>query len=79
MPINIQKLIKYWNDGALEDIDTAKMLMKSGKGKEALFFPHLAMEKALKALVVKAIKMSLLLPTTYRFWQEVQIFKSRKI
>lgn len=54
MAINIQKQIVYWSEGAKEDLDTASILLEKGKNKEALFFAHLSLEKALKALVVKA-------------------------
>ncbi|HUT54631.1 MAG TPA: HEPN domain-containing protein [bacterium] len=53
MAINIQKQIVYWSEGAKEDLDTASILLEKGKNKEALFFAHLALEKALKALVAK--------------------------
>lgn len=56
MPIDIEKQINYWRKGAEENLATAEYLMKGGMGKEALFFAHLAIEKALKALTVKAIK-----------------------
>ena len=58
MPINVPKLIQYWKQGAEEDIDTAQLLFKNRKRREALFWAHLALEKALKASVVKAIAAS---------------------
>ena len=54
MPVNVEKQVAYWRQGAQEDAATARLLFQHGKNKEALFFAHLAMEKALKALVVKA-------------------------
>ena len=56
MPISVDKQIKYWRKGAEENIATARYLLKGKMSKEALFFVHLAIEKALKGLVVKAIK-----------------------
>jgi HEPN domain-containing protein len=54
MPIDVAKHVTYWRSGASEDIDTARVLLERDKRREALFFAHLALEKALKALVVKA-------------------------
>jgi len=54
MPVNIEKQVAYWRQGAQEDLTTARLLFQHGKHKEALFFAHLAIEKALKASVVKA-------------------------
>ena len=54
MSLNVQKQIQYWRQGASEDLNTARLLLANGKNKEALFFAHLTLEKALKALVVKA-------------------------
>ena len=56
MKINIPKQIKYWKDGALSNIDTAKYLLDGGKLLEGLFFTHLSLEKILKAHVVKTTK-----------------------
>lgn len=50
---DITKTIDYWVDGADYDIDTAENLLEAGKFPYALFFGHLAVEKLLKALVVK--------------------------
>lgn len=54
MPIDVEKHVTYWRSGASEDIDTARFLLEHDKRREALFFAHLALEKALKALIVKA-------------------------
>jgi HEPN domain-containing protein len=54
MPINVSKLIQYWKQGAEEDLDTARFLLKNNRRRQGLFFAHLALEKALKACVVKA-------------------------
>ena len=55
MPINVEKHIAYWKEGARDDMATAKLLFKHGKNKEAMFFAHLTLEKALKAIVIKTI------------------------
>ena len=54
MPIDIGKHVAYWRTGATEDIETARLLLEHDRSRAALFFAHLAPEKALKALVVKA-------------------------
>lgn len=54
MPVDVSKHVAYWRSGASEDMDTARVLLERDKRREALFFGHLALEKALKALVVKA-------------------------
>lgn len=51
--INICKQIEYWRKTADDDIDTAAILIKSGKYIEGMFFCHLSIEKILKAIVVK--------------------------
>jgi len=51
---DIKKQIKYWIGGAVDNIETAGILVEKGKRLEGLFFCHLALEKALKAHVTKA-------------------------
>jgi HEPN domain-containing protein len=48
-----EKTIRYWLEGAAYDLETGKSLLESKRFPYALFFGHLAIEKALKALVVK--------------------------
>jgi len=50
---DLNKTIKYWLDSAQYDLDTGKSLLQAKRFPYALFFAHLALEKALKALVVK--------------------------
>lgn len=50
---DIKKQIKYWRDGAVDNLETADILIEKGKRLEGLFFCHLALEKALKAHVTK--------------------------
>jgi len=52
--VNISKQIQYWQKGADDDIETAKILLKNGKLVHGLFFCHLSIEKIVKAIVVKA-------------------------
>ena len=54
--INTTKQIEYWIEGAKNDLDAAELLIKNGKFLHGLFFCHLAIEKAIKAFVVKEIK-----------------------
>ncbi len=54
--INIDKQIDYWQKTAESDIDTASILITSGKHVEGMFFCHLCIEKIIKALIVRHIK-----------------------
>ncbi|MEI8202126.1 MAG: HEPN domain-containing protein [Bacteroidota bacterium] len=54
--IDITKQIEYWQNAAESDIETASILISSGKFIEGMFFCHLSIEKTLKALVVKQIE-----------------------
>lgn len=49
-----QKVIQFWRDSAKHDLETARDLIKLKHYDWALFIYHLAIEKLLKALVVKA-------------------------
>jgi len=51
--INITKQIEYWQNSAESNIETASILVASGKFIEGMFFCHLCIEKIIKALVVK--------------------------
>ena len=51
--INKQKQIEYWRSSAEDNLETAVLLIESGKTVEGLFFSHLTIEKLLKALFVK--------------------------
>jgi len=52
--IDVDKHVAYWRNGAVDDWDVARHLVDSGKLRHGLFFGHLAMEKALKAVVCSA-------------------------
>ena len=54
--LNIPKQIDYWRTTAENDIETAAILISSGKYIEGMFFCHLSIEKIIKALVVKQIE-----------------------
>jgi len=49
--VDIEKHIAHWQNGAKEDFEAAEQLIKLGKIRHGLFFLHLTLEKALKALV----------------------------
>ena len=56
MTFDVDKTIKFWAEGAIYDLETGKSLLESKRYPYALFFGHLALEKILKALVVKSMK-----------------------
>lgn len=56
MEIDIEKTVQYWFDGAFYDLETGKSLVESKRYPYALFLGHLAIEKLLKALVVRTTK-----------------------
>ncbi len=51
--INIEKQIDYWFKSAFDDLETAKILIVNRRYLQGLFFCHLVVEKAIKAIVVK--------------------------
>jgi len=51
--VDVDKQVAYWRDGASEDMAVARELLASGRSRHAMFFAHLALEKALKAHVVR--------------------------
>ena len=56
MTFDVDKTIKYWLESAVYALGTGKSLLEAKRFPYALFFGHLALEKVLKALVVKATK-----------------------
>lgn len=50
---DLNKTVDYWLETAAYDLETGKTLLRSKRYPYALFFGHLALEKILKALVVK--------------------------
>jgi len=54
--LNIQEVVQYWLDTATEDWKVAQHLLESRDYTYSLFFGHLYLEKALKALVVQRTK-----------------------
>ena len=54
--IDIDKQVAYWREGAQEDWAVAGDLIRDGRTRHGPFFAHLALEKALKALVCRRIR-----------------------
>ncbi len=53
MQIDIAKTISYWIKSAAYDLETGRTLVTAARYPYALFFGHLALEKLLKAVVVR--------------------------
>lgn len=56
MAIDVTAQLRYWREGAADDLDAARALLNAGKVRQAAFFVHLAIEKASKACVVAATR-----------------------
>ena len=56
MNLDLQKTVLYWFEGAVYDIGVSEAMFKADKYPYALFMGHLALEKILKALVVRITK-----------------------
>ncbi len=50
---DVGKTVSYWYEGSEYDMGVAEAMYEKGKYPYALFMGHLALEKLLKALVVK--------------------------
>lgn len=53
MKFDVERTVSYWLEGAQYDLGVANAMFKSKKYPYALFMGHLALEKILKALIVK--------------------------
>mgnify|MGYP001559914041 CR=1 FL=1 len=51
--VDIAQQIAHWRDGAREEWQVATELLDKGRIRHALYFTHLALEKALKAHVCR--------------------------
>lgn len=51
--MNIEKQIEYWVTSASDDIISAELLIQNNRLLHGLFWCHLAVEKIIKAHVVK--------------------------
>ncbi len=53
---DVTKVVKYWLEAAVHDLEMAASLFRTGKYDYCLFLCHLALEKILKALVARITK-----------------------
>ena len=53
---DVDKAVSYWLESAKYDLGVAGAMLKARKYPYALFMGHLALEKLLKALVVRKTK-----------------------
>ncbi len=51
--LEIEPQVRFWRDGAQEDLVVAQELLERGRLRHGLFFLHLALEKLLKAHVCR--------------------------
>ena len=49
--MDAERQARYWRESALDDLDTAALLIRHEKINQGLFFAHLALEKGLKGVV----------------------------
>jgi HEPN domain-containing protein len=56
MEFDVKKTVSYWLEGAKYDLGVAEAMFETRKYPYALFMGHLALEKLLKALVVRDTK-----------------------
>ncbi len=54
--MDIDKQIAYWISGAMEDYESAEILIGKNRLLHGMFFCHLVIEKAIKAHVVKTTR-----------------------
>lgn len=54
--VDIDHQVTHWRDGAREEWQVAEELLERGRIRHALFFTHLAVEKALKSRVCQQTK-----------------------
>jgi HEPN domain-containing protein len=54
--IDVVAQVRFWRDGSVDDLEAARTLLVAGKIRQAGFFVHLAIEKALKACVASVTR-----------------------
>jgi len=69
--VDSEKQAARWRDGAREGLAVARELLDNGRFRQALFFAHLALEKALKAHVCRATRD--LAPRSHRLLSLAQL------
>ena len=55
--LDIAKQVRFWCEGAQEELAVARELLDRGRIRHSLFFAHLAVEKMAKAAFCKATRM----------------------
>lgn len=56
LQFDVEKTVQYWFESAEYDMSVVDALYQTGKYPYALFIGHLALEKMLKAMVVKSTR-----------------------
>lgn len=54
--MGVDEQVEYWTMGSAEDFAAAELLLEKGHLRQCLFFAHLALEKMLKAHVVRVTR-----------------------
>jgi len=78
MKFDVERTVSYWLEGAQYDLGVANAMFKGKKYPYALFMGHLALEKILKAVIVKNRKTMPPSPIPFLIWQRIQNLKSLK-
>ena len=73
--MSIFEKYEYWLEICDDDLSVAKLLLESNKLLHCGFFCHLVVEKSLKAVIAKKIKLYLLKFMIYKDWQTRWAFK----
>jgi HEPN domain-containing protein len=71
--IDVGKQMAYWQNGAADDLESAKILIDSNRLLHGLFFCHLVLEKAIKAQVVKVTNE--IAPRSYNLFYLMELAK----
>ncbi|GEM_PF-2722140 len=53
---DINAVVSHWRDGAASELESAEILITKNKLLQGMFFCHWALEKILKALIVKSTR-----------------------
>ena len=73
--IDVERQMAYWREGAKEDMAVGSDLIARQKPRHGLFFVHLALEKALKAIVCRRYRTKrrrkYIISCDYRNWRRL--------
>lgn len=78
LKFDVEKTVLYWFESAEYDMGVAEAMYEKAKYPYALFMGHLALEKLLKALVVKTTRKHALIRIRCLYWQTNQAFRFPK-